>query len=492
MLNKFVALLKKGPFFLWLLPVFFVLHGCMEHYDYVPLKDAALLTGTYLVVATGIAALAWLLFRNFTKACLAAASIMAFHFFFGAGYDFLQKIGNGLFFTRYTFILPAALIGFIVLFYLIKKRNSGFSRTCYYLNVLLLIFILVDAAQLAIKASKPTSVSGLPEGFVSCNDCPNPDIYFILADEYAGQSELVTLFGFDNSAFLNNLRQKGFHIIPESYSNYNYTPFSMASILNMDYLPLAAGDRNQADLTRAYSLISNNRLLQFLEQQGYRFYNYSVFDFEGQPGRRLEGFLPVKTRLITSQTFLSRAENSIFFNLVTRFRSKAALRKVTYAPRENNEHIYALTRAIAAQKSSRPRFVYTHLEWPHYPYYYDSAGREQPFEKLTEGNQQNQQAYTSYLQYANKRLLELITHIQQVSARPAIIVLMGDHGFRHFTAAVEKKYYFNNLSAIYYPDRNYRQLPDSLTSVNLFRLLLNQQFRQQLPMARDSMIYLKD
>ena len=107
--------------------------------------------------------------------------------------------------------------------------------------------------------------------------------------------------------------------------------------------------------------------------------------------------------------------------------------------------MYSLTWKLAEQKTSLPKFVYAHLMMPHYPYYFDKNGKEQPYEKLLEGNQSNKEAYIEYLQYSNKKLLELIRHILQTSASPPIIVLAGDHGFRHFKKPVESKYYFLNL-----------------------------------------------
>lgn len=485
--------LKTKPVFLYLLPVFFVLHGCVEHYDYIPLKDALLLTAVYIGFSLLFSLLLWLWYRNFTKANLAAFLIMAFHFFFGSLYDSLQKLFSGSFIAKYSFILPAAAVLFIVAFIIIKKRKGHFSKTRFYLNSLLLVLILTDTAMLAGKMmNKKKMTATIPAGFAKCDTCTTPDIYFILADEYAGNTELKELLHFDNSAFLDSLAQRKFHVIPNSFSNYNYTPFSMASILNMDYLQLEASNRGQSDLTYTYEKIKDNVLLQFLQQHNYQLYNYSIFDFEGQPGRRLEKFLPVKTRLITAQTFLSRADKSIFFNLATRLKSKAAIKKLTYAYQHNNDNIYGLTWNLADKQTAKPKFVYTHLEMPHYPYYFDKNGVEQPMEKLVEGNQVNQLAYVEYLQYCNQKFLALIDHLQQSSANPPIIVLMGDHGFRHFAQPVAPHYYFNNLTSIYLPSGNYTGFTDSLSSVNLFRAMLNTAFEQRLPLLKDSMSYLRD
>jgi hypothetical protein len=129
---------------------------------------------------------------------------------------------------------------------------------------------------------------------------------------------------------------------------------------------------------------------------------------------------------------------------------------------------------------------------PHYPYYFDKNGMEKPYETLVEGNQLNKQAYIEYLQYANKKLLALVEHILNSSATPPVIILMGDHGFRHFTSPVVAKYHFLNLAAVYLPSKDYAGFSDSLSGVNFFRTILNTSFNQRLPSLKDSTIYLKD
>lgn len=493
MKNKWRHIIRTKPVFLLLLSLFFVLHGFTENYNFIPVKDAGLLTGLYWLASFVLAGIGWLLYRNGIKACLFAFCLMAFHFFFGSVHDFLRKVVPDSLITKYLFILPAVAIVFIILFWLLKKSKATFTTTTFYLNSLLVILVAIDLVMLGGKiASASKKKTALPEGLTACAECPKPDIYFIVADEYAGNTELKDLFSFDNSDFQNELAKRNFHIIPESFSNYNYTPFSVASILNMDYLDLRGKDRAGPDLTYSYESIRDNKALRFLRYHGYRFYNHSIFDFEGQPGRRLETFLPARTRLITAQTFLSRVDKEIRFNLATKWKSKSELRRLTYYFNKNNENIYSLTWNLAGKKTAEPKVVYTHLMMPHYPYYFDKNGKEQPFETLTEGNQVNKKAYIEYLQYCNKKFLALVDHLLQSSARPPVIILMGDHGFRHFTETVEPKYHFLNMAGIHIPSRDYADFRDSLSGVNLFRVLFNKEFRQQLPYLKDSSTYLSD
>jgi hypothetical protein len=327
----------------------------------------------------------------------------------------------------------------------------------------------------------------LSKEFVACSSCPTPDVYIVIADEYAGNKELRDIFHFDDSSFLNQLSTRGFHTIPSSSSNYNFTPYSVASTLNMEYLDLDRTGK-QPLLAYSYETICNNKLLQFLQYRQYKFYNYSSFDFKGQPTLTQETFLPVKTRLITGQTFLSRIEKELRFLLVTQFKSAKQIRENAYFNRNNNEKIIASTFQTAGEKTKQPKFVLTHLMMPHYPYYYDRNGNEFSFETLAEGKQNNQQHYIEYLQYGNRKLLELIDHILKNSLTPPIIILMGDHGFRHFTTAVDPKYYFYNLVSVHLPDNNYSAFPDSLTNVNLLRTVLNTSFGQRLPYLKDTAI----
>jgi hypothetical protein len=476
--------LKKYPLFLYLLPVFFVLHGFTENYDFVPVKDAFVLVVVYLGFAIIFLLLSWLLYRNWLKAAITASFIMAFHFFFGSLQDMLRRLFPDTILSRYIFLIPLFLCLLLLIATGLKKTKKNVREFVFYLNILLTLFIIIDIVALAGKTMrKPTP--GLPGEFVSCDNCPRPDVYIVIADEYVGNNELKEVFHFDDSTFLNQLNKRGFHTIPNSSSNYNFTPYSVASTLNMDYLDMSS---SQPVLSHTYETIRDNRFLSFLQHHNYRFYNYSYFDFKGQPSYTRETFLPNKTRLITGQTFLSRVRKELRFLLVTKLKSGSEIRKDAYFSRDNNEKLYGLTLTTVDQKIDKPKFVLTHLMMPHYPYYYDRNGNEFPFETLIEGNQTNREHYTEYLQYANTRLLGLIDHILASSPRPPLIILMGDHGFRHFNEKVDPKYYFCNLVSVHLPGNDYTAFTDSLTNVNLLRTVLNTSFGQHLPYLKDTTI----
>jgi hypothetical protein len=482
---KELILLQKFPAYLFLLPVFFVLHGFTENYDYIPVSDSFLLAAVYILSATVILLLTRLIFKSWTKAGLFVFVLFVFHFFFGSMQDALRNIFGDTFLSRYIFILPAALLIFILLFAWLKRRKKPLAQVTRYLNLLLLLLLLIDTGWLVIKIiSRDKPLVPLPGQLTICKNCPKPDLYLIITDEYAGQRQLKDLFSFDNSPFYKELSDRGFQVVTNSSSNYNLTPYSIASILNLDYL-----DKDeQSMLTNTYRSVGSSTLLRFLKEYGYEFYNYSYFDFPGQPSYARETFLPLKTKLITQQTFLSRVEKEMRFHLTTTLRSKKEIRKNAYYSRDNNEKLSRMTIEIAKSKKEKPKFVFTHLMMPHYPYYYDRNGQEFSFESLAEGKQNNQHHYLEYLQYSNKKILEIMDLIIQNSSHPPIILLLGDHGFRHFDKPVNSHYIFSNLAAIHLPGNEHLSINDSSTNINIMRAVLNGGFDQKLPYLKDSSI----
>jgi len=102
--------LKTKPIYVCLLSVFFVFHGFVENFDFVPGADALLLTGTYLFATLVVVLLSWVFYRNFLRACVVTFLIMSVHFFFGSVHDLLKKFFPGVFLSKYSFILSLAFV----------------------------------------------------------------------------------------------------------------------------------------------------------------------------------------------------------------------------------------------------------------------------------------------------------------------------------------------------------------------------------------------
>ena len=232
-----MKLISKKPvfnkeYFLFLLPLFFVFHGFTENFPLVQIKEIIGLAGYYIILILLISFISFIIFKSWRKASVFTFFIFTFHFLFGSAHDLVKQVFNEGIITRYVFILPSVIIAFIFLFFFIKRTHRKFNRLTNYANVLFIVLILFDAVQLFLKANNNAESTVNTEISTKiCDTCSKPDIYFIIADEYAGNRALKQLFNFDNTVFQNELRTRGFHVIDSSNSNYNYTFFSVASMI---------------------------------------------------------------------------------------------------------------------------------------------------------------------------------------------------------------------------------------------------------------------
>jgi chromate transport protein ChrA len=484
----------RKEYFIFLLPIFFVVHGYLSNFESIPFLHILFLAVKYAAIAFVLCFVLWLLFRNWRKASVYGFFLLCFHFFFGAVHDQLKAWSPESFLVKYTFILPAALVAFTALFIYTRRTKRSFDKLVRYVNVLLLVLIVIDGAQVALKAFQHKEKKAAPftEKFLACDTCANPDIYFIVADGYPGNRELRELMNFDNTAFEQQLRARGFQVTGETVSNYNSTAYSVSSTLGMNYLQ-GIGNRKSglAGINAAYWGLNNNALFEFLRSRGYEIENLSVFRVNDQLPITERGFLVTGTNLITSQTFLSRIDHDIRFNLVSKYKIKSEMKRVTAQILEANNKVTERMMQLAGDHNAqKPRFIYAHLTMPHYPYYFDRNGKPFPVETLTEENKYNKAQFVEYLQWCNGKYLQIVDHILAKSKTPPIILLMGDHGFRHFKEPVDNAYHFMALNSVYFPNKNYSSFYKGMSNVNQFRIVLNTQFGQKLTLLKDSTSFL--
>ena len=475
------------PFFILLFPLFFVLHGFTENFYFVSVKSALFLIGIYMISSVVLAAFFYIFYRKWQHAAVLAAFVMAFIFFFGFIHDFIKtNLGNTIL-VKYSFLLAVFLLVTIILFYVLKKRKQ-LNRLTSYLNVLFILLLIIDIFTLTGKSiSNKSTASLLPKGIHACDNCQKPDIYIILLDGYAGNTQLNAVFSYTNTAFFDSLSRRGFRTIDHSNSNYDSSPSSVASMLNMEYLDSSETKHmRKKGHTPAFSRISNNRLMSFLQVTGYDVFNHSIFKVAGQAAPIGGSFIPSNARLINGNTLPARLEKYVFRNLATRWNLKRYMRKYLYAAHRDNDRLYDLTMQTASARSAKPKIVYTHLMMPHHPYYFNENGDQRSFEELNRLPISDTAAYLSYLKYTNKKILLLVDKIISASPNPPIVAIVSDHGFRYFSTGNYTDHAFSNLMSIHLPGRNYTKFSDTMTSVNFFSTMLNSVFGQQLPMQKDT------
>jgi len=494
----FVTWIKRfsgRPFFLYLLPVFFVLHGFTESFYLVPLGDGLLLLLKYLLIAVVLNVILFFLFRkNNDRASLFVFILLAVYFFFGAFHDTLKSLIPNTFVVKYSFLLPFIFAIFLLSFILLGKARR-FERAFTYLNLVFFIFIVIDLGTLVSKITaydRQHQLRSIHPDFTLCDTCATPDVYLIVTDEYAGEKTLNDLCKFDNSAFLNQLKEKKFHVIKNSVSNYTVTPLSIASLLNIDYIQFEKKNLSNIRMRPVYNIIDTNILVPFFRFMGYEFINNSVFTVSGQSPLATQSFTPVNTKIIESQTLLNRLMKDLGYHLIGWgiFEGK---QNDEYTVLRNNNKIIANIKRQLKEQGKRPRFSYSHLTMPHPPYYYDSKGKLYPRAEIANEKiyEWKEDRYLEYLKYTNGVLINLVDFILKHSKTPPVIILISDHGFRHHFKDVHEEYDFYNLNATFLPDRYFPKFYDNMSNASSMRALLNILFNQHLSTDKQERFYIR-
>jgi hypothetical protein len=473
--------------------LYFIIHGYTENEMVVPFTSLLPVLGELLVAGIVLFLLNRRLLGNKRKGNIFSAIIFIVVLFFGvvqsnlAGKPLVEPL------SRFRVLLPLSFLIIAVSFMWLKKATGPLIKPVLFLNVLLVIYLFIDAGTLLKSKlfTKHQSAQLSNINMAGCDTCQKPPVYLVLFDSYFGSQGLKEYFQYDNSRFERSLTDLGFHVVQTSTSNYKYTAFSMASLLNMQFLP-NIGDAvidNHFGYNTALAKINDNVVCQYFVRQGYKINNYSIFEIGGVPGKYNLKLLPVREELVTSHTMYYRVKKSLVADLAkkgviapeTIFDEKAVLR--------NDSEILEKALAYSRTGDRTPSFTYVHVLMPHVPYILDSMGRLNHFvqrrDQLPKDSIDNMSL--QYQVYANKVITKFISRLQNETGGRAVVLLMSDHG-SHGVSEEPGKLPFYNLNAVYLPQKNYQGWYNGISNVNQFRVLFNTLFHEQIPLLPDSLV----
>jgi hypothetical protein len=484
--------LKKIPFFLFLLPVFFCLHGVLEIYGGIYFYEVLMLA---LGIYTGMALLYLLVFlitKNAKSASVICFYISLLYLFFGALQDWIQQKQFLLWLHKYSVLLPALAISIFCVAYLLKKNTAIQKKIFLFLNFLLIIYCVLDATLLLSKALSSKKAAWANISFNPGKVKARPNVYYLLFDEYPGYNTLQTAFGFKNDSLYHFLQRTGFKMLP-SVSNYNLTFFSMSSIFNMQYV-----DSNyikiidQHNYQQRFLEIKNAEVFALYKSMGYQIENYSIFDIGDLVCINADKtFLTKHNRALVAKMLHHRLIKDMgwWFN-GTMLQNMFTYKQNIYYVDETNLKIERAIKESLKQNSPKPKFCYAHFLMPHPPYFRDSSGAFIRNETGQIINSNDKKYFLTYLKYTNSFITSLVSDIVQQDSS-AIIVIMSDHGFREFeNRTAFNSSAFDNICAVKFPDTNFLPLKDSMNTVNFFRYVFNCEYGQQIPYLKDTAIWL--
>lgn len=388
--------------------------------------------------------------------------------------------------SKYRFVAIFEGFAMIVAGFFVIKTSRTLKTLTAYLNVFTIILAVYVTANIVLyKTQVARSETNIPDTAISAapkisDDLPN--IYYIILDGHARSDVLKDIFDYDNSWFIDGLKERGFYVAEKSTSNYIQTYLSLASSLNfeyVDYLPQIVGE-NSNNRNLARKKLKNNKVYDFLNKYGYTFVTYKSYTV---------GVDSKADIYIKNQGGFSEFE-AVFL----RFTPLTFFFEGGFNPELYAKGILNVFENVAeVEEINGPIFTYAHILAPHPPFVFNQNGeiiyksssfRTNP---LGDGSYYGGtkdsyiNAYKKQLEFIEKRTLDMVDDILSLPNTSPVIVLQADHGSGALLdwESLEKsnaKERVSILNAYHFPDQNYDQLYDTVTPANSFRIVFNKFF----------------
>jgi hypothetical protein len=491
-----------------LLPVFFILHIVNEYYGLIPATYLLQSLLLYLVMAL----IAWLvgkiICKSFDKAGVWATFLLIIYFFFGAIHDFAKGLSLPSIMVSYSLILPGILLFTILLSVYLVRTKRSFHKANWYLSTLFIVLTGIEIAtifyNLVTHKEDRQHFTTLPppelQSISTLAGSNPPDIFFIVMDEFASSASLEKYFNYRNEHLDSSLKNNNFFIVRHSKSNYNCTPLSIASTLDLQYFdaPLENYITTTKVALQGWHTLKVCDLPQILKKSGYSIYNFGVCDFTNYPSPTGHYFSDYEKLVSNGETLWRRIERDILWNLDglniswlnnTKDRKLNELKNDFIA--RNRKNLQSILQELKTQ-SNQPKFVFGHIMMPHAPFYFDRNGNS-THQLITDiYNFKNiKDLYLDQVIYTNTWVDSLIKATNRDFSRPRVVIIEGDHGFRDESPTATREMQFMNLNSWYFSDKNYTMLNDSISPVNTFRIILNKYFNTHFSLLKDSTVLMR-
>lgn len=325
------------------------------------------------------------------------------------------------------------------------------------------------------------------------------DVYYIVLDRYARADQLKSVYGFDNSQFIDALELHGMQVADEAYSNYQRTAHSLASSLNLSYLPPVASEAHY-DWLPLYNKLKGGRVFHFFKKHDYEFYNMGSW----WEVTRINKLADVEINYRAWPELIRVIfEGSVFGKIASMRESEIVDPRKLQCIRAQKKFA-ELQQLPSKSNKDVPKFVFAHFLVPHPPYVIDRNGV--CVDIKTAKSRTREQNYTEQIMYANKQILKFLKQVQLAKGIKPIVVLQADEGPWPKKFARDEIVYLGRdvsavdwskvnkedltekmaiLNAVYFPDRPNLKFPANSSPVNNFRFVLNEYFSTKLPIMEN-------
>lgn len=436
--------------------------------------------------------------KDWQKAAVVSLFMQLLFFSYGHVYNLTKNVELlGINIGRHRILIVIYLfLACAGIWFIIKKAKSlsSFTGTMNVITLVMVGFSILQISWVYLKSGglsqRATETGSANQSALRVPD-PAPDVYYIILDMYTRSDVLMTEFNFDNRWFIDELKDMGFFVADCSRSNYYQTELSLSSSLNMDYLEnldptLTPGTSSLDSLP---SLLKQSRVRRLLEEAGYKsvafetgYYwdSWTTADYYLKPSSKpgiLRQVTPFESLFLktTAALILTDSQAILSKNLADSINNPFG----EFVDRQR----FILDQMETIATLSGPKFVFAHIMLPHFPFIFKADGSVQSdpryySERNTPVDESfYREGYTAQTQFVSTRIIKILQNILEQSKRPVIIVIQGDHGAREpYRAAILNAYYLPRGNSSLYP---------TISPVNTFRVIFNQEFGENHALLDD-------
>jgi len=310
--------------------------------------------------------------RSWSSAALICTLLVALFYTYGMAWDWLGRMLLGHWVLVGAWVL-LAVIGTSMVWRLdvIARRMSGplnaIGGVLLGMNLLVVVAFTLNLSPAVVDDGPGLTMSPAPSPGADL-----PDIYWLILDRYASGNVMHKYFDYDNSPFLDALRDRGFYVAEHATANYLKTALSLNSSRNMEYLDLAslrARASADDDWRPAYADLSAPFGVEhYLGSAGYRFIYLGTY------------WGPTSRHPSAEINYIYDQLTSEFLDVLGRSTVLRALEGLgpesPFDWRRNrwNQTRYELASLGRASTLAGPKFVHAHLALPHDPYVFHADG----------------------------------------------------------------------------------------------------------------------
>ena len=294
-----------------------------------------------------------------------------------------------------------------------------------------------------------------------------PNVYLIIPDGMPSPETVSSILVGYKYKITDQLKQRGFHIVPNSVSNALNTSISVPHFFTMDYFfqkNEKLTPKKKSKILKVHS--GYNPVIAEFRKRGYRYLHV-----DGASYTKCSGYEDVCIGIFPGIIELDRM--FLMRTAIHRLKSRLQI--------PDNLEIPEVVQRLPAAKEG-PYFFYAHFSLPHSPFRYksDCSKKDKPSNSY-EGLKKWRSYFKEQLLCTEIQLNLLVNAILERDPT-AIIVIQSDHGSSHIQyqnkdqmewSSEEIRLVLRNFSAFYMPKKCASNLRPGLSPVNTFRLVFS-------------------